>query len=89
MGRRSGAGAAFFNQQTAACARFFGDRPLISPFIPYPIAQVSAVGQPAITAFTADGMAGGLNAEGCTPVRIEWKVDRRVCTGSAGRSPWN
>ena len=76
-------GAEFFNQQSAACARFFGDRPLFSPVIPYPISNISAVGKPAITYFTADKVSPKLNAEGCTPVEIAWEVDRLVCSNSA------
>lgn len=75
-------GAEFFNQQSIACARFFGDRPLIRPFIKLPIGQVSVVGQPSIVFFTADSVAGQLNAEGCRPVEIAWGLDRLVCTGS-------
>lgn len=79
-------GAQFFNQQSASCARFFGERRLIPPILPVPIGQVSFVGEPSVVSFTADKMAGQLNAEGCTAVEIAWSVDRLVCSGSA--STW-
>lgn len=73
----------FFDQQTAACARFFGDRRPFPPFVTHRIARVSVVGTPSVTSFTANGLAQKLVAEGCTPVAIAWDVDPLVCSGSA------
>lgn len=76
--------AELFNRQTDACARFFGNnRPTLPLATPVPIGRVSVVGQPAIASFTADQVAGKLNAEGCTAVEIAWNIDRLVCAGSA------
>jgi hypothetical protein len=76
--------AAAINDQSDACALFFGNnRPVLPRAIPIPIASLSFVGQPSVVFFTADNVAGQLNAEGCTAVEIAWKVDRRVCSGSA------
>lgn len=72
----------FFDQQTAACARFFGDRRPFPPFVTERISTVSVVGRPAITSFTANNVAPKLDAEGCTPVSIAWNVDRLVCVDS-------
>lgn len=75
--------AEFFNQQSDACSRFFGgNRPMLHRAIPIPIGSISVVGQPSVLFFTADNVAGQLNAEGCTPVKIAWKIDRLVCPGS-------
>lgn len=75
--------AELFNQQNAACARFFGsNRPTFPLAAPIPIGKVSVVGQPSIVSFTAGGVAGKLLAEGCTSVDIAWSVDRLACTNS-------
>jgi hypothetical protein len=72
----------FFDQQTAACARFFGERRPFPPFVTERIGRVSVVGRPAIKSFTANNVAPKLDAEGCTPVSIAWSVDRLVCADS-------
>jgi hypothetical protein len=72
----------FFDQQTAACARFFGERAPFPPFITERIGRVSVVGTPAVKSFTANNVAPKLDAEGCTPVQIAWNVDRLVCQDS-------
>lgn len=76
--------AELFNEQSDACARFFGNnRPTLPLAIPIPIGKVSVVGQPSIVAFTADGVAPKLLAEGCTLVEIAWTIDALVCANSA------
>ena len=72
----------FFDQQSAACARFFGERRPFPPFVTEPIGRVSIVGTPSIRSFTANNVAPKLDAEGCTPVAIAWNVDRLVCAGT-------
>lgn len=75
------AGSAFFNNQSAACAGFFGQRPQLPPVLPKPIGKVSVVGAPKVT-FTANNAESKVVAQGCQPATIAWSIDRLLCTDS-------